>query len=69
MPRHWTVTDAYKFEGGWSAVERRPLTVEYAQELREQGYTMVVAKRGIFDKREISLRSFIASTPPTADTP
>jgi hypothetical protein len=35
------------------------LTPESALELRSKGYTMVVAKRGFFDAREISLSQLL----------
>lgn len=55
MTRPRTVTHAYSLAGGWEKVRRRALDLEYAQELRAHGYTMVRAHRGPFDRREISL--------------
>lgn len=55
MARVRTVTHGYRLATGWEKIHRRPLTPEVAHELRSQGYTMVVAKRGIFGSREISL--------------
>jgi len=49
------VTHAYRLDGGWQKVPRRRLTASYAAELREQRFTMVRAKRGLFDVREISI--------------
>lgn len=59
MTRPRTVTHAYRLAGGWEKVRHRALDVEYAQELRAQGYTMVLARRGPFDRREISLNQFL----------
>jgi hypothetical protein len=55
MARVRTITQGYRLATGWEKIDRRPLTPEVAHELRSQGYTMVVAKRGPFDSREISL--------------
>ena len=55
MPRARIITHGYRLANGGEKIDRRPLTQEAAQELRSQGYTMVIAKRGLFDSREISL--------------
>lgn len=59
MARARTVTHAYRLATGWEKVNRRPLTPETALDLRSDGYTMVVAKRGFFDAREISLSQLL----------
>lgn len=59
MSRARTVTHAYRLAVGWESVDRRPLTPESALDLRSKGYTMVTAKRGLFDAREISLSQFL----------
>lgn len=59
MPRVRTITHGYRLATGWEKVRRRPLTPENAQELRSQGYTMVMAKRGPFDSREVSLNQIL----------
>ncbi len=46
MARVRIITQGYRLATGWEKLDRRPLTVEVAHELRSQGYTMVVAKRG-----------------------
>jgi hypothetical protein len=58
MARIRTITHGYRLATGWEKIDRRPLTPEVARELRSAGYTMVVAKRGLFDSREISLNQF-----------
>ena len=55
MARVRTITHGYRLATGWEKIDRRPLTPEVAHELRTQGYTMVTAKRGHFNSREISL--------------
>lgn len=55
MARVRTITHGYRLDTGWERIDRRPLTPEVAHELRSNGYTMVMAKRGLFDSREISL--------------
>lgn len=55
MARLRTITHGYRLANGWEKIDRRPLTPEAAQTLRSQGYTMVMARRGFFDSREISL--------------
>jgi hypothetical protein len=55
MARVRTITHGYRLATGWEKIDKRPLTPEVAHELRSHGYTMVVAKRGLFDAREISL--------------
>lgn len=56
MARERIVTHAYRLDGGWHRVRRARLTSQYADELRTQGYTMVKARRGLFNTREISLQ-------------
>ncbi|MFB3979005.1 MULTISPECIES: alternative tryptophan synthase beta-subunit [Microbacterium] len=55
MARERTITHGYRLAVGWEKIGRRPLTPENARDLRAHGYTMVIAKRGLFDSREISL--------------
>ncbi|MCT2085669.1 alternative tryptophan synthase beta-subunit [Microbacterium enclense] len=59
MARMRTVTHGYRLATGWEKIDKRPLTLEVAEDLRARGYTMVVAKRGLFDAREISLNQLI----------
>lgn len=56
MASERTVTHAYRLDGGWRKVPRRRLTSDAAAELRREGFTMVRARRGLFDTREISIR-------------
>ncbi|OZD55634.1 hypothetical protein CH252_07210 [Rhodococcus sp. 06-1477-1B] len=58
MTRPRTVTHTYTLAGGWQKTHRGPLTAELAEDLRRQGVTMVRARRGMFDSREISLRDY-----------
>lgn len=58
MSRPRTVTHAYRIPGGWVKLPHRPLNVETAHALRDQGYTLVRARRGWTDVREISLAQF-----------
>ncbi|MDF2993793.1 MAG: putative alternative tryptophan synthase beta-subunit [Microbacterium sp.] len=60
MARTRVVTHAYRFPGGWEAVKHERLTREYAQGLSAQGFTMVRARRGFFDVREVSLSWYTA---------
>lgn len=55
MTRPRTVTHTYTLAGGWQRAPHDPLTADLADELRRQGITMVRARRGLFDVREISL--------------
>ncbi|PTT16396.1 MULTISPECIES: alternative tryptophan synthase beta-subunit [Microbacterium] len=55
MTRPRTVTHTYTLAGGWQRAPHGPLTADLADELRRQGITMVRARRGLFDVREISL--------------
>ncbi len=57
MASERTVTHAYRLDGGWRKVPRRRLTADAAAELRREGFTMVRARRGLFDTREISIRA------------
>lgn len=59
MARTRTITHGYRLATGWEKIDRRPLTPEAAVDLRARGYTMVVAKRGLFDAREISLSQLL----------
>jgi hypothetical protein len=58
MTRPRTVTHTYTLAGGWQKTHREPLTADLAEDLRRQGVTMVRARRGMFDTREISLRDY-----------
>lgn len=60
MSRPRTVTHAYRMPGGWEKVDRRTLTADHAEALRGEGYTLVRARRGWADTREISLSLFLA---------
>jgi len=53
-----TVTHAYRLPEGWTAVDRHPLTEDYARELRAVGYSMVRTRRW-FKTKEYSLRQFV----------
>ncbi|WP_082516512.1 hypothetical protein [Microbacterium sp. Leaf436] len=64
MTRPRTVTHTYTLDGGWRRAHHEPLTVDHADDLRHQGVTMVRARRGMFDIRELSLREY----PPRAST-
>ena len=55
MARVRTITHGYRLATGWEKIGRRPLTPEAAEELRSRGYTMVMARRGLFNSREFSL--------------
>ncbi|WP_150951587.1 alternative tryptophan synthase beta-subunit [Microbacterium testaceum] len=58
MTRPRTVTHTYTLAGGWQKTHLGPLTAELAETLRRQGVTMVRARRGLLDSREISLRDY-----------
>lgn len=58
MTRPRTVTHTYTLAGGWQKAHHAPLTAEFAENLRRSGVTMVRARRGMFDSREISLRDY-----------
>ncbi len=58
MTKPRTVTHVYSLGGGWEKTSHETLTPELAEELRHQGFTMVRARRGMFDTREISLRDY-----------
>ncbi len=55
MARHRTVTHAYRLPGGWEKVRHEHLTKAYASRMTDEGFTMVRARRGFFDVREVSL--------------
>lgn len=69
MTRPRTVTHTYTLGGGWRKADHEPLTADLADDLRRQGVTMVRARRGMFDSREVSLRDYppraaATTTPP-----
>jgi hypothetical protein len=49
------VTHVYTLQDGWRKSLEGPLTVELAEDLRGRGVSMVRARRGLFDVREVSL--------------
>lgn len=59
MARTRLVTHAYRYPEGWQEVKRERLTREYARELSARGFTLVRARRGFFDVREVSLSWYI----------
>lgn len=61
MSRPRTITHAYRMPGGWEKVSRHPLTSDHAESLRGEGYTLVRARRGWADTREISLSLFLVT--------
>lgn len=63
MTRRRMITHAYRMPGGWEEVERRDLTVESAAELRQEGFTLVRARRGWRPAREISLTRYDTGGP------
>ncbi|BAJ75708.1 predicted alternative tryptophan synthase beta-subunit [Microbacterium testaceum StLB037] len=60
MSRARLVTHAYRYPEGWQEVKRERLTREYARELIAQGFTLIRARRGFFDVREVSLSWYVA---------
>jgi hypothetical protein len=46
--------------GGWEKIDRQALTADHAEALRGEGFTLVRARRGWSDTREISLSLFLA---------
>lgn len=70
MTRPRTVTHAYRMPGGWEHLPHRRLTADTARALRDEGYTLVRARRGWTNTKEISLTLFVeqsASTDPWRD--
>jgi|GEM_PF-1782735 hypothetical protein len=59
MTRPRTVTHAYRMPGGWEELPHRPLTPENARALRDEGYTLVRARRGFMNSRELSLTLYM----------
>lgn len=55
MTRPRTVTHTYTLQSGWRKSSEGPLTAELAEVLRRRGVSMVRARRGLFDAREVSL--------------
>ncbi|MEV7825895.1 hypothetical protein [Microbacterium enclense] len=55
MSRPRKVTHTYTLQTGWQKASEGPLTPELADVLRGRGVSMVRARRGLFDVREISL--------------
>ncbi|MCM3613503.1 alternative tryptophan synthase beta-subunit [Microbacterium enclense] len=49
------MTHTYTLQTGWQKASEGPLTPELADVLRGRGVSMVRARRGLFDVREISL--------------
>lgn len=60
MTRPRTATHAYRIPGGWQKVPHHPLTADFARDLRGQGFTIVRARRGWNDSRELSLTQYAA---------
>ncbi|MDU0365720.1 alternative tryptophan synthase beta-subunit [Microbacterium sp. NPDC089180] len=58
MTRPRTVTHAYRMPGGWETLPHRPLTAETAHALRDEGYTLVRARRGWGNSKELSLSHY-----------
>ena len=59
MTRPRTVTHAYRMPGGWEELPHRPLTSDTAQALRDEGFTLVRARRGWGNSKELSLSLYI----------
>jgi hypothetical protein len=55
MARPRVVTHAYRYPAGWQEVKHERLTREYARALSAEGFTLVRARRGFFDVREVAL--------------
>lgn len=55
MTRPRKVTHTYTLQTGWLRSAEGPLTAELADTLRRRGVSMVRARRGLFDVREVSL--------------
>lgn len=55
MSRPRKVTHTYTLQTGWKRASEGPLTAELADDMRRRGVSMVRARRGLFDVREISL--------------
>lgn len=55
MSRPRTVTHVYTLQTGWQKSLEGPLTADLADTLRRRGVSMVRARRGLFDVREVSL--------------
>lgn len=55
MTRPRTVTHTYTPQSGWQKSSEGPLTAGLAEVLRSRGVSMVRARRGLFDVREVSL--------------
>jgi hypothetical protein len=49
------VTHTYTLQGGWQKSSEGALTADLADALRRRGVSMVRARRGLFDVREVSL--------------
>ena len=64
MSRPRKVTHTYSLQTGWTKAAEGPLTAELADALRGRGVSMVHARRGLFDVREISLLNDPAPRPP-----
>jgi len=69
MSRPRTVTHAYRMPGGWEKVDRHALTSDHAEMLRGEGFTLVRARRGWADTREISISHFLAKHAGAAGRP
>ncbi|KTR87619.1 hypothetical protein NS220_17515 [Microbacterium testaceum] len=59
MARARLVTHAYRYPEGWQEVKHERLTRAHAQALSAQGFTLVRARRGFFDVREVSLSWYL----------
>ncbi|MCM3500427.1 alternative tryptophan synthase beta-subunit [Microbacterium sp. P26] len=62
MTRPRTATHAYRMPGGWQKLPHHALTPDYARDLRDQGFTIVRARRGWNDSRELSLAQYAAGS-------
>ncbi|WZH36468.1 MAG: hypothetical protein PIR02_17200 [Microbacterium enclense] len=60
MSQHHLVTHAYDSHTGWVRIARTEMTHESAEDLRDQGYTMVRLRRGVFGSRDVSLSRYTA---------
>lgn len=59
MSRHHIATHVYDYREGWVRIAPTAMTHDRAAELRDQGYTLVRSRRGVFGSRELPVSWYV----------
>lgn len=59
MSRHHIATHVYDYRAGWVRIPRALMNHARAEELRDEGFTLVRSRRGLFGSRELPVTWYL----------